>query len=525
MTSVPNESNSNTSTTKRRGPLRWLAIVLVAYLGIEGVWAGLSILQRHRHPLRPTGEVRENVVLFVGDSTFYGTGFAERADAPPSRAARDAGRESVDHSFPGLVPPAALRRLPQALSVHRPGRVVVALGMDAWTTNRMGPPDPMPEWLRGFEFSDSLIGGLFTGGEVETESSQTFVGRWHKGNADIRFLQKNNLCLIGTIVGNWSETSTPGELEVTVAGVSDSYRFRYRFEGKQMVLEGETLPDGSLVLDPGPPPAGPIEAADAYGRSGDYELARVLVVGAMQNGTTPALLGELGYIDARLGDLERARRALTHLDALEAPKPFVDRAKAMVHLALGEIDQAVRSVGAPGDHAPDRLLYRRLAEHGRSNLSVLSRWIAGGGALASETPGFASVRWLQAMISEDGSQSAALDWAVSGPAGLSPPSVFEAMALSGFEAEDERMAARLTKLAGELRAAAKDLESSLEQFRRVTEAYGADFLVYQEPGRAPALDLALRNLVNDNPAWTGERILRAFTSADQQRVLFDALRD
>lgn len=70
-------------------------------------------------------------------------------------------------------------------------------------------------------------------------------------------------------------------------------------------------------------------------------------------------LANLGYVRARLGDRVEARRVLEQLEAASNVRYTPALAFAMVHLGLGENDQAIASLDKAYDERFNRLAYLR----------------------------------------------------------------------------------------------------------------------------------------------------------------------
>jgi len=345
--------------------LRRLGLAVALLVGAEALAQFVAWRVWSTEWIAPAGGVEPATVLLVGAGECYDEGVASREDAWPARTVAELEGEAlrlVSGAAPGRDSEDLLRRLPLQLSVDRPGRVVVCVGVEDFRQRQASPVDvaaDLPGQNAPFEVRPRLWSALFGGDEEVAATLQgpaQLHGAWHFGDLEFRFEPDGGLWM-GLAPALW--TYGEDEIGIEVPGVG-SYRAAWRIEGQQLHLEGN-FPGEQVLLVRGPNPGGAAALGAGQLDAGRFDEAEWML--------RPAVVGSSGDLDAAVTLVELLRRAGRDDEASALARQVLDGSegdahagrRARLHLLMDEPTEALAAIGA--DLAPfagDALLLRTL---------------------------------------------------------------------------------------------------------------------------------------------------------------------
>lgn len=362
--------------------LRRLGLAVALLVGAEALAQFVAWRVWSTEWIGPAGAVDSATVLLVGAGECYDEGVASREDAWPAKTVAELGGDAprlVSGAAPGRDSEDLLRRLPLQLSVDRPGRVVVCVGVEDFRQRQASPVDvaDLPGQNAPFEIRPRLWRAIFGKGDEETtlQGPAQLHGAWHFGDLEFRFEPDGGLWM-GLAPALW--TYGEDEIGIEVPGVG-SYRAAWRIEGQQLYLEGN-FPGEQVLLVRGPNPGGAAALGADQLDAGRFDEAEWML--------RPAVVGSSGDLDAAVTLVELLLRAGRDDEASAIARRVLEGSegdvhagrRARLHLLMGEPAMALEAMGA--DLAPfagDALLLRALrrAETGPETVGLAAAAVRG----------------------------------------------------------------------------------------------------------------------------------------------------
>ena len=307
--------------------LRRLGLAVALVVGAEVLAQFVAWRVWSTEWISPSGDVEPATVLLVGAAECYDEGVASREDAWPAKAVAELGGDAlrlVSGAAPGRDSEDLLRRLPLQLSVDRPGRVVVCVGVEDFRQRQASPVDvaDLPGQNAPFEVRPRLWRAIF-GGEDEVTTLQgpaQLHGAWHFGDLEFRFEPDGGLWM-GLAPALW--TYGEDEIGIEVPGVG-SYRAAWRIEGEQLHLQGN-FPGEQVLLVRGPNPGGAAALGADQLDAGRFDEAEWML--------RPAVVGSSGDLDAAVTLVELLRRAGREGEAAELADQVLAGSDVETHAA------------------------------------------------------------------------------------------------------------------------------------------------------------------------------------------------
>jgi hypothetical protein len=343
--------------------LRRLGITLALLIGAEALAQFVAWRVWSTEWVGPAQAVDEATVLLVGAGECYDEGVASREEAWPAQAVAALGHAElrlVSGAAPGRDSEDVLRRLPLQLSVERPARVVLCVGVEDIRRGQAAPVDiaELPGRNAEFGWRPRLLDLLAVGGDGEEalQGAEQLHGAWHFGDLEFRFEPDGSLWM-GQAPALW--TFGEKEIGIEVPGVG-SYRASWQIEGQQLKLVGN-FPGEQVLLMRGPNPGGAAALGADQIDAGRFDEAEWML--------RPAVIGSSADLDAAVTLVELLRRAGRHEEAepiaaqvLAAPDSEATAARrARLLLVEGRPAEALLALGEDlSVHVMDPLLLRTL---------------------------------------------------------------------------------------------------------------------------------------------------------------------
>ncbi len=452
--------------------LRRAGLALALLLGAESIAQFVAWRVWRTEWIGPHGEPDAQTVLLVGAGECYDERVASREDAWPVEAVASlegAPVRLVAGAAPGRDSEDILRRLPLQLSVERPARVVLCVGVEDYRRRQAAPvrladlPGRNVPFARRVRLFDAFRGADRSAPRLEGPAQ--LHGAWHFGDLEFRFEPDGGMWM-GQAPALW--TYGEEEIGIEVPGVG-AYRAAWRIEGQQLQLTGD-FPGEQVLLMRGPNPGGAAALGAAQIDAGRFDEAEWML--------RPAVLGSTADMDAAVTLVELLHRAGRFEDAepirarvlAESTEPRHAARRARL-LLLDDPGAALDVLGGElAPHAQDALLMRalRAEELGDATDDVLAaavRAMDGTDGPFRRTFALLAADLLDRMGDRDAAAVALCRGlaAVAGPPdGREIPALFRALDEDGWERAVRDAAVEPNTLA-QVRASVASLDESVRQ--------------------------------------------------------------
>lgn len=272
----------------------------IAATAVESLLQVRAYLGWRNAAVRP-GPVDPLSTLCVGDDLSFGS-YLQRERAFPAHVERllrleRASAKVVDHSAPRMSTADALRALPRQLAIHRPARLIVALGsQDAREGVDPVALDQVPGRTQPFRPRFQMARWLASDAAPAHEA---FVGTWHTGTMRIEFAPDGTLRL-DRATARWELSDERLWLHL---GLGEPSPIEWAVEGDLLTIDLPGLTRG-VPLRRGEPKTVRERIATSLAL-GDFDAARAELVVARTNASHHAWAErELRELSALIGRSE-----------------------------------------------------------------------------------------------------------------------------------------------------------------------------------------------------------------------------